>query len=556
MATGTDATDPITLEIIQSSLQATADEMFAALRKTAMSSIIYEVLDMGTAVLDADGELASSGAGIPAFVGVLDKACQVVIDAMGDDVGPGDVFFTSDPYHGGVTHLNDIVVVMPVFAEGELVAWTANIAHNSDVGGMAPGSASGDATEIFQEGLRLPPVKVIEAGNPVRPVMDIIRLNSRMPETIDGDLWAQIASVRTGARRLETVATTYGVATVREAVRSYMEYGEQVSRAALRHLPNGTFELSERLDDGRELSVSITISDEAFVVDLTDNPDQAEAPTNCTRDAAMIPVQMVFKSLTDAGIVANAGTFRPITLLTRPGSVFEPIEPAPMGFYYDLLLPLYDLLWRCMTQVAPELLGAGHFASVCATLIGGTHPDTGRPYSIIEPQLGGWGASARRDGNSAIFSGVHGDTFNCPAEINEARNGLFVNKMELNTEPGGEGERTGGRGIVTEYEIRATDGHATLAFTRSTKGPWSIDGGRDGSPNYCEVIRGVDGTAERHSFVAGLATEPGDVIRIVTGTGGGYGDPQDRDPDLVREDVRNGFISPKRAAEIYGVEAE
>ena len=476
---------------------------------------------------------------------MLDKACKVVIDTL--DVEPGDVFVTSDPYHGGVTHLNDIVVVMPVHSDGELVAWTANIAHNSDVGGMAPGSASGDATEIFQEGVRLPPVKLIEAGEPVRALFDILRLNSRMPETLDGDLWAQIASVRTGARRLQAVADKYGVATMRAAVRSYMEYGEQVSLAALRDLPNGTFELSEKLDDGRQLSVSVTITDDAFVVDLRDNPDQSEAPTNCTRDAAMIPVQMVFKSLTDAGIVANGGTFRPITLLTRPGSVFEPNEPAPMGFYYDLLLPLYDLLWRCMTQVAPDRLGAGHFASVCATLIGGTHPDTGRPYSIIEPQLGGWGASARRDGNSAIFSGVHGDTFNCPAEINEARNGLFVNRMELNTEPGGEGAQAGGRGIVTEYEIRADDGHATLAFTRSAQGPWAVDGGRDGSPNYCEVIRASDGSTERHSFVAGMATEPGDVIRIVTGIGGGYGDPRDRDPDQVRDDVRDGFISADRA---------
>ncbi|MEM9033115.1 MAG: hydantoinase B/oxoprolinase family protein [Actinomycetota bacterium] len=547
------AHDPITLEIIQNSFQAAADEMFVAMKKTAMSSIIYEVLDMGTAVLDEDGELASSGAGIPAFVGVLDKACKVIIETIGsDDIGPGDVFLTSDPYRGGVTHLNDVVVAMPVFADGELIAWTANIAHNSDVGGMAPGSASGEATEIFQEGLRLPPVKAISAGEPVRAIFDIVQLNSRLREASEGDLWAAIAAVRTGERRLREVAARYGVDAFRAASRDFMDYGEQVARAGLAGLPEGTFELEEEIDDGRVLHVAITITHDEFVVDLTRNPDQAEAPTNCTRDAAMIPVQMLFKSLTDGGINANAGSFRPIRLVTRPGSVFEPVEPAPMGFYYDLLLPLYDLLWRCMAQVVPDSLGAGHFASVCATLIGGTHPDTGRPYSIIEPQIGGWGASAAHDGNSAMFSGVHGDTFNCPAEVNEAKNGLVVRRMSLNTDEGGEGRRTGGRGIVMEYELRADDGHATLAFTRSKFPPWALDGGRPGSPNYCEVVAAEDGSTTRYSFASGLDTAPGDVIRIVTGNGGGLGDPTERERSLVERDVRNGLISAERAAEIYG----
>ena len=191
--------DPITLEIIQSSLQATADEMFASIRKTAMSSIIYEVLDMGTGIMDAEGEIAASGAGIPAFIGVLDKAVKVILQKYNKpgDIQEGDVFMTNDPYYGGVTHLNDIVLAMPVFSNGKLIAWTADIAHNSDVGGMAPGSLTGDATEIFQEGIRLPAVKVISQGETIQSVMDILIVNSRMPDTIYGDVWAQIAAVRT-----------------------------------------------------------------------------------------------------------------------------------------------------------------------------------------------------------------------------------------------------------------------------------------------------------------------------------------------------------------------
>ena len=233
--------DPITLEIIQNSLQATADEMFAVMRKTAMSSIIYEVLDMGTGITDARGALASSGAGIPAFIGVLDKAVKVIVkkfDKPGD-IEPGDVFATNDPYYGGVTHLNDIIVAMPVFAGGRIIAWTANIAHNSDVGGMAPGSLTGEATEIFQEGLRLPAIKLISKGETIRSVMEIIKVNSRMPDVLEGDVWAAIASVRIGARRLVELAEKYGVETFENAMSSFMDFGEQVSLAELAKLPQG-----------------------------------------------------------------------------------------------------------------------------------------------------------------------------------------------------------------------------------------------------------------------------------------------------------------------------
>ncbi len=547
------ANDPITLEIIQNSLQATADEMFAVMKKTAMSSIIYEVLDMGTGITDAKGQLASSGAGIPAFIGVLDKAVKVLVAKFKpEDIQPGDVFATNDPYYGGVTHLNDIVVAMPVFAGGRIIAWTANIAHNSDVGGMAPGSLTGEATEIFQEGLRLPAIKIISKGEPIRPVFDIIKVNSRMPDVLEGDVWAAIASVRIGAKRLAELAEKYGVETFERAMSSFMDFGEQVSLRELAKLPKGTFELSEEQDDGRIFNVKITIADDTFTVDLRDNPDQAPNPVNTSREGVMVAAQMIFKSLTDPYSPANEGSFRPIRLLTREGSVFHAREPAPIGFYYEIELRVYDIMWRCLAPHVPDRLASGHFASVCGTFIGGIHPDTGRQYTIIEPQLGGWGASRGRDGNSAIFSGFHGETYNCPAEINEARNGLYVDRMELNTEPGGEGKFVGGRGIVMDYRVRADNGFLTVGYTRSKFPPWALDGGREGSPNYVRVIR-KDGSEEKYAFVSGLVTHTDDVIRVVTGSGGGMGDPKERDARLVEEDIRNGLITRERAREIYGV---
>ncbi len=545
--------DPITLEIIQNSLQAAADEMFAAMRKTAMSSIIYEVLDMGTGIMDPNGDIASSGAGIPAFIGVLDKSVKVIIGKFSGPGGvePGDVFATNDPYYGGVTHLNDIVIMMPVFADGQLIAWTANIAHHSDVGGMAPGSLSGEATSIFQEGLRLPAIKIVSRGEPIAPVMEVIRVNSRMPDVLEGDLWAAIASVRVGARRLEALAEKYGAATFAAAIESFMDFGEQASLAALTKLPRGCFELTEEQDNGQFYNVKIEISADKFTVDLRDNPDQLEGPLNTSRDGVMVAAQMIFKSLTDPYTPANGGSFRPIELLTCEGSVFHASEPAALGFYYEIELRVYDVMWRCLAKHMPDRLAAGHFASVCGTFIGGIHPDTGRQYTVIEPQLGGWGARPSSDGNTAMFCGFHGETYNCPAEVNEARNGLIVDQMALNTSSGGEGKHMGGRGIVLDYRVRSDQGFLTAGYTRSKFPAWGLAGGRDGSPNYIEFIP-VEG--ERRSFagVSGLATREGDVIRVFTGSGGGFGDPRERDREDVWENVRDGLISAETARDVFG----
>lgn len=548
--------DQITLEIIQNSLQAAADEMFAAMRKTAMSSIIYEVLDLGTGITDSEGRIASSGAGIPAFIGVLDKSVQALLRKFNkpDDISPGDVFIVNDPYYGGVTHLNDLVLAMPVFADGEIIAWTANIAHNSDVGGMAPGSLSGDATEIFQEGLRLPGVKLIRAGKTEQAVMDIITVNSRMPDFLLGDVWAAISSVRVGAKRLEELATKYGAGTFKKAMVSFMEFGEATAKAELKNLPKGTFELSEEQDDGRIYNAKITITDDEFIVDLRDNPDQDNGPTNTCRDGTIVCAQMVFKSLTDSESPANDGSFRPLKVLTREGSVFHAQEPAAIGFYFETEVRVYDLIWRCLAPYIPKRLPSGHFSTIAGTFIGGIHPDTGRQYTVIEPQIGGWGAWEGRDGNPCIFSGFHGETYNTPAEISEARNGLFVDRMELNTAEGGEGEFTGGRGLKLEYRVRTDNGFLTAGYTRSKIKPWALEGGLEGSGNYVEVIK-TDGSEERYSFVSGLTVNRDDVIRVITSCGGGYGDPKKRDVEKIKADIKNELLTLERAQKIYGVKA-
>jgi N-methylhydantoinase B len=564
-----DKYDPITLEIIQSSLQAAADEMFAALRRTAMSAIIYEVLDMGTGITDKDGELAGSGAGIPAFVGVLDKTVKRVLekfDPPGDPstdsgrrIEPGDVFITNDPYSGGVTHLNDVILTMPVFAgkdangEPSLVAWTANIAHWNDVGGMVPGSMSTDATEIFQEGFILSGIKLISRGQPIRSVFDILTANCRMPDFLIGDLWAGVASVRVGERRVLEIVNKYGKDVFLRAVEEYLDYGERVTLAALKGLPKGTYSLSEPQDAGPNYEVMIEIRDDEFIIDLRDNPDQDKGPFNMSRDEATVACQIAFKGIVSPERLSNGGTFRPLKVLTRHGSVFDPVYPAAQGIYYEITIRVHDLIWRCLAPHMPERLPAGGFASVCGTLFGGVHPDTGRDYAVIEPELGGWGGSSTSDGNPGQFSALHGETYNCPAEVAEARYGVTVDYLSFHDEDGGAGLHRGGKGVRIDYRIKSDNAWLTVAYTRDKNPPWPLEGGQEGSPNHI-LIRRASGETERHAVVSGLTLNTDDVIQVMTGTGAGWGDPMKRSQELVREDLKNGYITLEQANRFYGLD--
>ncbi len=546
--------DPITTEIIQSSLQAIADEMFATMRKTAMSSIIYEVLDFGVCMTDAKGELASSGAGIPAFVGMLDWGVKAVLERHNKpgDIRPGDIFATNVPHAGGVSHMNDVTLMLPIFVEDELVAWVANKAHWVDMGGMSPGSINPEATEVFQEGLQLPQIKIFDQGEPVEAVMEIIMANVRLPDITTGDLWAGVASMRSGEKRVVELANKYGKDALVYAIEQYMAYGERVSRKALSEMRKGTFKAEDYFDDGRKLVVAITITDDDFIVDLRGNPPQDKNAFNASYAATTVDAQMVFKAVTSPETPANAGTFRPLKVICDEQSICSAQFPAAMGLYYEVGIRYMDLIWKAMAKATPERLSAGHYASICGTIVGGIHPDTNRQHSFIEPEIGGWGAADGMDGDNAQYTGFHGDTFNCPAEINEARNGIMIDQYALNPESGGEGEYRGGKGIYLDYHILADGWWLTAMYSRSSYGPWGLNGGNEGSTNYIRILR-KDGREQVLNTCTGLTLGKDDVIRVVTANGGGYGDPRERDRAKVREDVKNDYISAKQAKDVYGM---
>jgi N-methylhydantoinase B len=333
-------------------------------------------------------------------------------------------------------------------------------------------------------------------------------------------------------------------------MKHFMDYGEQVTLKALSELPKGRFELAEEQDDGQIFKVAIEITDNEFIVDLRDNPDQQKSPNNSSRDGVTVAAQMAMKAVTDPTAPANGGSFRPLRILTRPGSMFDAQEPAAHGFYYEVEIRVFDVMLRCLAPHVANHLSAGSFASICGTVIGGPHPDTGRHFTIIEPEIGGWGAMKGRDGNSAIFSGFHGETFNCPAEVAEARYGLTVDQFALNPEEGGEGRWRGGKGIRMDYRVRSDGTFLTCGYTRTRILPWSMAGANEGTPNYIEVRR-KGGEHQRYAFATGVALKKGDVIRVVTGNGGGYGNPKERDPKAIAEDIKNGYITEKRAREVY-----
>jgi N-methylhydantoinase B len=510
--------DQFTLDVLSAGLDAAASEMFEVLRKTAMSPIIYEVLDVGTGITDANGALVSSGAGIPSFIGVLDKSVAAIISKTRTRITEGDVFLTNDPNFGGVTHLNDIVVAEPVFFEGAIVAWVASIAHWGDIGGRTPGSMSTETTEIIAEGLRLPIVRLFDAGVRNEAVFDIICTNSRLPDFVQGDLWAQVSAGRKAASIIRGLCERYGTDALNAAIASARDVGVRRAHAGLAALPKGTFAIKEPQDDGTVWKASVTITEDRFTVDLRDAPSQVSGPYNTGRDGAVVACQVFFKAMTDADRFANAGSFAPLEVLTTPDTIFHAGPTVAHAYYFETRMKLIDMLWHCLAQAMPGALPAGHFASIFGTVIAGAHPDTGRRYAMVEPQMGGWGATSDRAGQSAMFSTNHGDTFNCPVEIAEARYGFEVVQKTLDFGPKTQGSQQGGAGVKLQYKMRS-NAILSTGYSHAKVPAWSLDNAEEGGVNALLIHRAGQEPAFYH-FASNVPLEAGDLVELRTAFGG------------------------------------
>lgn len=550
--------DIFTLEIIQEALISAAEEMFHAFGRTSKSPVIYEVLDYACGLTDHKGRLIAQAAGVPGFLGTLDLAVKQTIAKFKDNIHPGDVFITNDPYGNG-THLNDITLIRPVTYRGLLVAFAVSKGHWSDVGGMHFGSWTSDSTEIYQEGLFFPVIKLCERDKPAESLIDMIRHNVRIPEMTIGDMLSQEASLRVAGRRVEELCAKYGLPAMQKAFRKILVSGERVTKIALKDLPHGVFEAEDFIDDDGihndpiHVQVKLTISAHKFVVDLRGSSSQVSGSINASYPASLCTAKATFKAITSPHAPANEGNFRPLQLLTDPGSIFHALPPAPTSTYWETDAYVGDLMMKALAPHIPERLPAGHFLSVCGTILGGYNDRKKQAYALVEPQPGGWGATATHDGPNGQFCLGDGETLNMSSEVIEARYPIRVEQYGLNTEAGvGAGKYRGGFGILKDYRVLSREAKFTASFGRAKFPPWGLLGGGRGTCNRVSVLSAA-APPESRGKIAARELRRGDLVRLATGGGGGFGCAFERDAKDVQADVRNELLTIDEAQQLYAV---
>ncbi|MFV9511350.1 hydantoinase B/oxoprolinase family protein [Tepidibacillus sp. LV47] len=553
--------DPFTLDIVKDSLTAIGEEMFLSLARTSMSPIIYEVLDYACGLTDSKGELLTQGNGVTGFIGMLSFMVKETLEKYNKtgDLKPGDIIIINDPYGGGGSHLSDVGLVMPIFYQGELIAFSANKAHWTEVGGKDPGSWTTDSTEIFQEGLQFPCIKLFDEGKVNQALVDLIAANVRFPDLSLGDMWAQVASLRTGEKRFIELCDKYGKDVVLASIDHLLDHGEQMARKQLATLPKGTYEAVDYIDDDGvgngpfKVQVKVTITDEEFICDFRGSHPQVLGPVNCSYTALVSAVRTIFLAITNPSQDVNDGVFRPLKIIVDERSIFSAERPAAVSTYWETMLYGSDLIWKALAPVLPNRLTAGHLLSVCAVVLGGLHHDKNEPFLLVEPSVGGWGAGLGKDGEAGQFCIADGETYNVPIEVAETRYGIMVDEYSFRADGAGAGEYRGGSGVIRSYRAMTDNQFVTGTFGRHKFLPWGVNGGHDGSSNGFEIIKAngeVDGPFGKY---ARYPLNKGDVVRLITATGGGYGDPLRRPPQKVAWDVKNEFVSIEQAKDVYGV---
>jgi N-methylhydantoinase B len=552
--------DPITTEIIRSAFTAAADEMNATLIRSAYTPVIYEMKDCSVALLDAEHQVLGQSAGLPIFLGNL-QICTRLTEEMYGREGwkPGDIWLMNDSYMTG-THLNDMTAFGPIFHAGELVGFAACRAHWLDVGSKDPGGPM-DSTSIYQEGIRVPPVRIVEGGQERRDVIDMLGRNSRFSYPAIGDLGAQIACINTGDVRLRAIIDRHGLDTVLGARDSIFAQTERFEREAIAGIPDGTYAAEGCLDnDGVGgppcwVRVKVEVSGEEMTIDLSDSDGPQAGPINCGEAQAVSAARVAYKLLINPDNPPDGGAFRALDVKVRPGSMLSAEEPAPCQWYFTPLGLLIDLVVKALAEVMPEKAAGASYGDSMIIQLGGLDAETGKPWLDMEPTVGGWGAWQGSDGQDGLINNVNGSLKDLPIEVFETKYPARLRHYGFRADSGGAGQWRGGNGIVREYEIVAEAGWMSLWFERSKTPGWGLFGGADATPP--QVILNPGREDERSMLKAsGVQLRRGDVVRTMTGGGGGFGDPAQRDPELVRADVRNGQITPATAREVYGVTVE
>ena len=546
--------DRITVSVIQHRFVAIVAEMGEAMLRTAYSQILNSSRDFSTALCDGAGRLVAQAEHVPIHVGALPWAVRSVREAFEGRIRPGDLFLLNDPYHGG-NHLPDLTVLLPVFARKRLAFWSINRAHQSDIGGSTHGAYNPGATEIWQEGLRIPPLRLYDAGEVRDDVMRMIATNVRHSRDFLGDLRASIGSARLGERRLGRLLAEYGAGVVAAAVDEILDGTGRQARACLRTWADGVYRGEAVLDDDGHgtsdiaIRATVTKAGDGLTVDLTDSAPQVTGFVNSSYPNTMSAVFMALAYLLDPEIPKNDGTFRPVTVKAKPGTIVWPNPPAPVTLATNHCgQEIGEAVIKALAAACPDRAIAG-WSRRFRIAIRGVDPRTARPFIWhLFHARGGGGASAVGDGWPTAGEGqaAGGIKFGS-VEVTEVRFPLMLAHHEFRPDSGGRGKFRGGVGSVLEMQMRTAEaGVANTAGDGVRHAPYGLFGGRDGAPHrYRLVSRGRTRVLATKSV--GIPVSPGDVFLIESAGGGGYGDPRDRDPDAIAADLADGMVTPPRA---------
>jgi N-methylhydantoinase B len=549
------AIDPITFEVLRNALLELTEEMSAALRRSAYSTNIKTRADFSCALFDRNLQSVSQSFSQANHLGSLVEMVPRMVREYGvDRLGPGDALLSNDPYRGGA-HLNDILLVSPIFHDGEIVAYVANLAHHVDVGGGAPASV-GAFREVYQEGIIIPPVKLLEGGEIVPDIFALVLSQVRAKHETAGDFRAQIAANATGGRRLAALIARHGAETVATYVAELIAYTDRRTASELAKLPRGAFGAEGVVDsDGFtdrpvRLVAKITVSDEGVLFDLTGSDPQRRAPVNSTYSQTFSACAYVLKCLIDPDVPVNAGFYRHVHLVAPPGTVVNAVHPGPVVGGWETNARLTDVMLKAFAPALPETIPAGTKAMICHAGFGGVDPRKGEYYCFLETLGGGFGGRLGSDGPDAVQT--HGqNTENAPIEETERNYPVRITRYELVENSDGAGQWRGGLGLRRDYLFADHEASFTVLSDRDRWGPWGLFGGLDGE--RATYTLNPDSQAKALGSKATIELQPGDVVSYRTCGGGGYGPPVKRDPTLVLRDVHEGKVSLERARDIYRV---
>ena len=557
--------DPVTLEVLRNACVAVAEEMNATLVRTSYSPNIKDRRDCSCALFDVVGddedaaaEMISQAENIPVHLGAMPYSVAAAIEAFPPgELADGDAILLNDPFHGGA-HLPDMTLVTPVFVGDELVAVAANRAHHADVGGGRAGSVAADSTENYQEGLRVPPVKLYEGGEPVEAVFDLLLTNVRTPDERRGDFRAQRAANRTAVERVRALADRHGLDTLRDATGEIKAYAERRMRAEIDELPDGTVTFEDYLDDdgqGTEdvrIAVAVTVDGDELVVDFEGTSEQVPGAINAPLAVTASATYYAVRCVTDPDVPPNAGTYRPIEIRAPEGTVVNAQPPAAVvGGNLEISQRATDALLGAFGEEAPERSVAAAQGTMNSVTFGGTDR-TGEAFAFYETIGGGYGGRAGADGMDGVHAHMS-NTLNTPAEVLETVYPVRVQRYEYRPDTGGTGEYRGGLGLRRDVEVLADDVAFSLLADRRRHPPYGLAGGDPGALGEDYLTR-ADGDAERIPGKSTHDLQAGDVVSVRTPGGGGFGDPADRDPDAVARDLRLGKVSAETVRQVYGLD--